>query len=735
MSHQHVVLVGNPNVGKSTLFNGLTGLNQKVGNFPGITVEKKVGKMNVGGFQATVVDLPGVYTLIPQQQATADERVTLDYLLNGQVDLVINQLDATALERHLYLTTQLAELDLPLVVVLTKLDVANRRGIKVDVGALQDKLGVPVLAVNATQPDSYLADLIRLLQHPAPAKQHVVYPDVIQQTLQSDSAVLSQIITLIDRQHRGESVIDDDIELSIASSRYSLCNQIARSVATDPETAKAQTTEKIDKVVMHPLAALPIFFGAMYLMFMFTIHIGGAFIDFFDIAVGALLVDGLGLVFEQLGMPEWIKVLLADGMGSGIQTVATFIPIVGCLYLFLTTLEQTGYLARAACVVDRLMNRLGLPGSAFVPMIMGFGCTVPAVMATRTLEKQSERVITSAMSHFMSCGARLPVFALFAAAFFPANGQNIVFLLYIIGICMAILTGLVLRSTLLKGTSSSFVLEMPSYEVPHLLPVLFKTWQKLKMFMFGAGRIIVVVVTILSVLNSLGTDGSFGNEDSENSVLSRIAQVITPAFAPMGIEEDNWQATVGIFTGIFAKEAVVGTLNSLYQADESDEAFSLSDSLQEAVHSIPENLSGLVDVVYDPLAIDVGDVSDLSAVAEEQEVSLSTFDKIRSGFNGGIGAFAYLLFVLMYIPCASAIGTFARELGGRWATFVGVWTSLLAYVSATGFYQVATFNAHPTQSAITLAIVVSVFVGFILFLRGSLAKKWFTGESAQAAYA
>lgn len=735
MSHQHVVLVGNPNVGKSTLFNGLTGLNQKVGNFPGITVEKKVGKMNVGGFQATVVDLPGVYTLIPQQQATADERVTLDYLLNGQVDLVINQLDATALERHLYLTTQLAELDLPLVVVLTKLDVANRRGIKVDVGALQDKLGVPVLAVNATQPDSYLADLIRLLQHPAPAKQHVVYPDVIQQTLQSDSAVLSQIITLIDRQHRGESVIDDDIELSIASSRYSLCNQIARSVATDPETAKAQTTEKIDKVVMHPLTALPIFFGAMYLMFMFTIHIGGAFIDFFDIAVGALLVDGLGLVFEQLGMPEWIKVLLADGMGSGIQTVATFIPIVGCLYLFLTTLEQTGYLARAACVVDRLMNRLGLPGSAFVPMIMGFGCTVPAVMATRTLEKQSERVITSAMSHFMSCGARLPVFALFAAAFFPANGQNIVFLLYIIGICMAILTGLVLRATLLKGTSSSFVLEMPSYEVPHLLPVLFKTWQKLKMFMFGAGRIIVVVVTILSVMNSLGTDGSFGNEDSENSVLSRIAQVITPAFAPMGIEEDNWQATVGIFTGIFAKEAVVGTLNSLYQADESDEAFSLSDSLQEAVHSIPENLSGLVDVVYDPLAIDVGDVSDLSAVAEEQEVSLSTFDKIRSGFDGGIGAFAYLLFVLMYIPCASAIGTFARELGGRWATFVGVWTSLLAYVSATGFYQVATFNVHPTQSAITLAIVVSVFVGFILFLRGSLAKKWFTGESAQAAYA
>ncbi len=465
----------------------------------------------------------------------------------------------------------------------------------------------------------------------------------------------------------------------------------------------------------------------MYLLFMLSINIGGAFVDFFDILFGAIFVDGLRVVLEGIGLPEWLIALLADGIGAGIQTVATFIPIIGALFIGLTFLEDSGYMARAAFVADLLMRAIGLPGKAFVPLIVGFGCNVPAVMAARTLENPRDRIATILMTPFMSCGARLTVFALFAAAFFGGHGQNVVFLLYLLGILAAILTGLLLKRTLLVGTGLPFMMELPNYHLPSPRSLLLHAWMRLKGFVFGAGKIIVVVVAILGLLNSLGTDGSFGNQDSEKSVLSTIGKEITPAFAPLGIHEDNWPATVGLFTGVFAKEVVVGTLNALYsemarqqaaaggaQAAQG-QAFDLMARVREAFASIPANLAGLKDLLTDPLGLSA--VGSVEEVAADQGVEATAIGAMVRHFDGRIGAFAYMLFVLLYFPCAATFGAIAREIGLRWATFSATWSLWIAWFAGVGFYQAATLARHPVQSAIWLLALALGMLAVIAFIR------------------
>ena len=302
---------------------------------------------------------------------------------------------------------------------------------------------------------------------------------------------------------------------------------------------------------------------------------------------------------------------MADGIGGVIQTVATFIPIIGFLYLFLSVLEDSGYMARAAFVMDRFMRWIGLPGKSFVPLIVGFGCNVPAVMATRTLEHRRDRLMTIAMAPFMSCGARLPVYVLFAAAFFPRNGQNIVFSLYLIGIIAAVFTGLVLKNSLLKGEATPFIMELPPYHLPTPKGILIHTWNRLKGFIVRAGRVIVPMVLVLSVLNAIGTDGSYGNENSDKSMLAAVGRSITPALSPMGLQPDNWPASVGIFTGVLAKEAVIGTLNAAYSAlaasdsgaATADEEFHFGNAVTDAFATIPANLGEALGAWADPLGL------------------------------------------------------------------------------------------------------------------------------------
>ncbi|MBE7383784.1 MAG: Fe(2+) transporter permease subunit FeoB [Leptolyngbya sp. SIO1E4] len=763
MTNWTIALAGNPNCGKTTLFNALTGANQRVGNWPGVTVDRKEGSYHYGNKTVAVVDLPGIYAIDAENDGSIDETIARDYLLSGEAQIVVNIVDAANLERNLYLTTQILEMGLPLVVALNMTDVAEERGTRVNAQLLAERLGCPVVPMVAsreqgiTELRSYLDECLVTPQQP---KAQVVYPSIIEEALTAlmpaiaatstptprdrwtalklleydDSRVPNSTPELLQKvaehRHRIHQVLGEDIDIAIADSRYGYAHRIVNDVATRPREVSITQSDKIDQIVLNRWLGIPIFLGVMYLLFMFAINVGSAFIDFFDIVFGTIFVDGFGRLLAAIGLPEIVQVVLADGMGGGIQTVATFIPVIGCLFLFMAFLEDSGYMARAAFVMDRFMRFVGLPGKSFVPMLVGFGCNVPAIMATRTLESRRDRILTILMNPFMSCGARLPVYALFAAAFFPAAGQNIVFLLYLLGMAMAVVTGLIMKYTLLKGEAAPFVMELPTYHLPTLKGVLIRTWERLKAFILKAGRIIVVMVMVLSLLNSIGTDGSFGNEDSDNSILSSVSQSITPAFAPMGVTQDNWAATVGIFTGVFAKEAVVGTLDSLYTqlgrdeaiaagVDLEEEGFDFFGNIGEAFATIPANLSELPGTLLDPLGLSVGDVTTVETAAEEQEVAFTTFGQMALRFDGRVGAFAYLLFVLMYFPCVAAMGAVYRETNAGWTAFVGLWTTGLAYWSAVLYYQVMTFQRHPATSVAWIGGLAIALVASIVAMRYS----------------
>ncbi|MBT3205200.1 MAG: Fe(2+) transporter permease subunit FeoB, partial [Gammaproteobacteria bacterium] len=695
-----LAIAGNPNCGKSALFNNLTGIRQTTGNWPGVTVERKLGSFNLSPEnKVTVIDLPGIYTL---DAMSLDEQVTRSYLLSREADVVINVLDAANLERNLYLTVQLLEMGVPVVLALNMMDIAQKRGISIEIDLLSKKLGCPVVCIVAVTGkginglkqaalqviedhsrggfsltmDAEVETAIADIRPHLPEESHTYNTYWIAlKLLEGDTSVCRQqpdaelSLRIQKWQQHIQNITTESADIYIADSRFGHAHTITQLVVKVKGKVHKYLSDRIDQVVLHHYFGVPIFMLVMYLMFMFTINFGGAFIDFFDGVAGAIFVDGLASILTSIGLPDLAVLILAQGLGGGIQVVATFIPIITCLYLFLSFLEDSGYMARAAFVMDRFMRAIGLPGKAFVPMIVGFGCNVPAVMATRTLESERERKLTILMNPFMSCGARLPVYVLFAAAFFPSNGQNLVFALYLIGILMAIATGLVMKHSLLSGESSGFLMEMPTYHVPTLKGIGLRTWDRVKLFIRDAGRIIIIMVLALNVLNSIGTDGSIGNEDSENSVLSVVGKSLTPLFEPMGIEKENWPATVGIFTGILAKEVVVGTLNSIYTQislegiEQQEQTYDLFQSLSDAVATIPQNLSGLTDFLFDPLGLDVGDLNNSDSMAEDLEVTKGIFGVMSERFDGQAGAFSYLLFILLYFPCVATIGAIAKEAG------------------------------------------------------------------------
>ncbi|MES9853544.1 MAG: Fe(2+) transporter permease subunit FeoB [Candidatus Thiodiazotropha sp. L084R] len=751
-----IALAGNPNCGKTALFNILTGIRQRTGNWPGVTVDRKEGQFQIDSDEVNAVDLPGIYSLDASSQ---DEKVTRDYLLSGEADLIVNVVDASNLERNLYFTVQMLEMGVPLLLVLNMMDVARKRGLDIDIQRLSEELGcqvVPVVAVSGEgvtklkgaiqdlaagtvkggfplaqdeMVEQAITDLESGLQLPD-SHYHSQRRWLLLKMLEGDEFALNYADDFLHERLNNwremiEDRVDEELDIHIADSRFSHAHAIAQNATRNQGRLEKTVSDRIDKVVLSRLFGIPVFLAVMYLMFMFAINIGGAFIDFFDGVAGALFVDGFGHLLASVNVPQWLVVLLADGAGGGIQVVATFIPIITALYLFLSVVEDSGYMARAAFVMDRFMRSIGLPGKAFVPMIVGFGCNVPAVMATRTLESDRERKLTILMNPFMSCGARLPVYVLFAAAFFPQSGQNLVFSLYLIGIAVAILTGLIMKKTLLSGESSGFMMELPHYHMPTLRGVMLRTWDRVKLFIKEAGQVIVLMVLVINTLNSIGTDGSFGNEDTEHSVLSAVSKAVTPVLSPMGISEDNWPATVGVFTGILAKETVVGTLDALYTNIANDEAgvstdttpFDFWSAIKQAVVTVPENLLGIKDLLTDPLAMDVGDISNIESAAAAQEINVGVFGAMAARFDGQAGAFAYLLFILLYSPCVATIGAIRREAGARWAAFVVAWSTGVAFVSASLFYQLATYDSHPDSGLFWVVLLVGLLVATIVGLR------------------
>lgn len=762
MAKQIIGLVGNPNCGKTTLFNALTGAKQRVGNWPGVTVERKEGKYTHDGLAITIVDLPGVYSLDAEDGDTGlDELVARDYLLSGESDLIINIVDASNLERNLYLTTQILEMRVPTILALNMMDVAKERDFKIKVNKLAERLGCTVVPMSASSNDGVplLRDAInRALSQPIVPSAYVAYPATIEDAivqliphiekhspnrtvdarwtalklLEYQDEVAPEVAStelekiVVPHRRRVHETLDDDLDIIIADSRYTFIRNLTQGVTECSREVKTNVSDKIDQIVLNRFLGIPVFLAVMYLMFTISINVGGVFIDFFDIALGTIFVDGFAKLLESISAPGWLIGLLAKGAGGGIQTTSTFIPQIGMMFLCLSVLEDSGYMARAAFVMDRLMRFVGLPGKSFVPMIVGFGCNIPGIMATRTLENKRDRTMTIMMNPFMSCSARLAVYALFCGAFFQVGGQNMVLGLYLIGILAAVLTGLILKNTILQGEAAPFVMELPPYHIPKLKGVLLRTWDRLKAFITKAGIAIVIMVVILGFMSSVGTDGSFGKDNSKDSILSAVGHAATPVFTPMGITQENWPATVGLLTGIFAKEVMVGTLDSLYTqlADEQkaasgepekEEEFSFWGNIGQAFFSIPENLTKLPGQLFDPLGLNSTNITDQKQAEEDQGISGSTYGQMSQRFGSNQAAFAYLLFVLLYFPCVSATAALYRETNLGWTVFAGLWTTGLGYWIAVLYYQVATYAEHPESSVIW---VVRLVIAMALTLAG-----------------
>ncbi|NTV45222.1 MAG: Fe(2+) transporter permease subunit FeoB [Chlorobiales bacterium] len=757
-----IAVVGNPNCGKTTLFNALTGLNQRVGNWPGVTVDKKTGFFSHNNCNYELVDLPGIYSL---SAASVDEKVARDYLLSGEADLIVNIVDASNPDRNLYLTSRLLEMRVPVIIVLNMIDVAKERGIEPNIEELSSLLGCRVVSLIAAQ-NQGIGELKQAIQEEAERKHiagsRVIYPDALKKATSELAVAMNRhavankydpdwfALKLLEGDHllqqqlgkdeqalvekRRELLAEelgDDADIAIADGHYSFIGEVSGKAIRRKEQSGTSLSERIDGIVLNRVLGIPIFLAVMYLMFFFTVNVGGAFIDFFDLAGAALFVDGFGTALKSIGASGWVVALLATGFGGALQTMATFIPPIGFMFIFLSVLEDSGYMARAAYVMDRGMRAIGLPGKAFIPLLVGFGCNVPAIMSTRTLSEERDRIMTIMMTPFMSCGARMPVYVLFAAAFFPAGGQNVVFLLYLIGIAVAIFTAFVLRATLLKSDVSPFIMEMPTYHLPTFKGIFIRVWDRLKSFLLRAGKVLIPIIMVLSIMNSIGADGTFGHEDSEESLLTITGKAISPVFSPFGVTEENWPATVGLFTGIFAKEAVIGTLNNLYsqmdrsasteQASEGESPFNLGAALNEAIVTIPKKLSDLPGTVLDPLGISVGDVSDKNAVAEEKAVNASIFGSMARLFDGTAGAFAYLVFILLYVPCVAALAAVYRETNLSWTIFATLWTTGLAYVLAIIVYQTATLSTHPASS-------IGWITGMVLLLGGTITTMRLVGS-------
>ncbi len=660
-----IALAGNQNCGKTTLFNALTGSNQHVGNFPGVTVEKKEGYVR-NEKQMAIVDLPGIYSLSPY---TSEEVVTRDFILNEHPDVIINIVDATNIERNLYLTLQLMELDRPMVIALNMMDEVNRSGNHIDVKKLSAYLQLPIIPISAAHRDG-LDDLLDAVKNaafaPHPANldfckgevhraihsiMHIIEDHTQQQEVpkrfaasrlvEGDELIRQrlnihagdwEIIEHIVKQMEEE--LDTDREAAMADMRYSFIEElVAQCVYKCQETLEQQRSQRIDYWLTHKYLGIPIFLVIMLIIFYLTfVPIGGTLQSILEswIDIGIQWFDA---VLSNAQVSSWLHDLLIDGVCAGVGSVLSFLPLIVTLFFFLSLLEDSGYMARVAYIMDKALRKIGLSGKSFVPMLIGFGCSVPAIMATRTLSSERDRKMTIILTPFMSCSAKLPIYGMITAAFFSHSSALIMLAVYLLGIAVAIVCGLILKKTLFTGNPVPFVMELPAYRIPSAQSVALHMWEKAKDFLHRAFTIIFAATIIIWFLQSY--DFSFhAVQDASQSMLATIGNLLSVLFEPLGF--GDWRASSALITGVSAKESVVSTLTILTNA--SSEAH-LSDALM---------------TIFTP-----------------------------------VSAFAFLCFTVLYMPCVAAFAATKRELG-TWKQALAVvsFQTGVAYVVAFFIYQI-----------------------------------------------
>ncbi|WP_061316258.1 ferrous iron transport protein B [Clostridium botulinum] len=577
-------LLGNPNVGKTSLFNQLTGSNQYVGNWAGVTVEKKEGFVNNS---IKIVDLPGIYAM---DTFSNEEKVSKNFLINGNVDVIIDIVDASNLDRNLYLTTQLKQFNKPIILLLNMIDVAENKGIKINYDILSKELNVKVIPIIASKGIG-IDKLIETLEN----KTFLNYKD------------------------------DNDYNFESERDAYKFIGNIIEKAVTLEYKKTISNTDKIDKIVLNPVLAYPLFLGILYIIFKFTFNwVGTPLADYIDTLLNDSLIPYLGTLLESTA--PWFKSLLLDGIVAGVGSVIVFLPVILTLFLGISFLEDSGYMARAAFIMDKLMRKMGLSGKAFIPMVVGFGCSVPGIMSARTLESERDRKLTALLVPLMSCNARLPVYALFASVFFSGHETSIVFSLYILGILLAFIIGLLFKNTLFKKDEEPFIIELPEYKMPEFKNLMLHTWDKGKGFLKKAGTIIFSISVIVWLLSNFNFSGMV---DINESFLASLGRVLSPIFKPLGFS--GWQTSVSLLTGLMAKEVIVGTMGVIYGGD-------LKVTLLN--HFTP------------------------------------------------LSAYSFLIFVLLYTPCVSVVATMRKEYGSRMALFSVTYQIILAWIISFLIYNV-----------------------------------------------
>ncbi|WP_411679326.1 ferrous iron transport protein B [Clostridium thailandense] len=577
-------LVGNPNVGKTSLFNILTGSNQYVGNWAGVTVEKKEGYLEN---EVKIVDLPGIYAM---DTYSNEEKVSKDFLINGDTDVIINIVDASSLDRNLYLTTQLKEFNKPIILVLNMIDVAEAKGVKIDYSILSKELNVIVLPIIASKSKG-IDELKKML----------IGGDFL------------------------NSIIENGYQFQHEKEAYAYIGDVLKKCLSYSKSKTSSPTEKLDKILLNKYLAYPIFFVILALIFKFTFS-----------WVGQPLADLLGDLLDNIIVPNinsilansspWFKSLVVGGIVGGVGSVVVFLPVILALFLGISFLEDSGYMARAAFIMDKLMRKVGLSGKAFIPLIVGFGCSVPGIMSARTLESEKDRKLTALLVPLMSCNARLPVYAMFTSVFFVGRATTVVFSLYLLGIILSFVIGLLFKNTLFKKDEEPFIIELPEYKMPEFKNLMLHTWDKGKGFLKKAGGIIFAISVIVWFLSNFNFHGM---TDINNSILASIGKVITPIFSPLGF--GNWQSSISLLTGLMAKEVVLGTMGVIFGGN-------LEVSL--AQHFTP------------------------------------------------VSAYAFLVFVLLYTPCVSTIATMKKEYGNKMAVFSVAYQLILAWVVSFAVFRI-----------------------------------------------
>lgn len=664
----HFALVGNQNCGKSTLFNYLTGSNQHVGNFPGVTVQKKEGAL-LRVPDASVIDLPGIYSLSPY---TSEEIVTRDLLLYNKPDAIINVIDATNIERSLYLSLQLIELNIPMIIALNMMDELTASGGSIDIKAMSEALTIPVVPITANSGEG-VAELVRQAVSLAENKR---LPERLDFCSGPVHTAIHAIAHLIEHKVRskglplrfsstklieGDSIFAHELELSpneldiighfteemenalgtdkeaaLADMRYAYIENLCASTVHKPAHTDAQMRSvKIDYYLTHKYFALPIFVAIMGLIFWLTFDVIGSFLS-------SLLEEGIDAVtatadaaLTALDISAPMHSLIIDGIFSGVGSVLSFLPTIITLFFFLSLLEDSGYMARVAFVMDKLLRKIGLSGSSFVPMIIGFGCSVPAIMATRTLASERDRKMTIMLTPFMSCSAKLPIYGIFIAAFFPDNGSLVMLSLYFLGIIMAVISGLLLKSLIYKGKPVPFVMELPAYRLPTTRNILLHMWSKAKDFLHKAFTVIFLASIVIWFLQNFDT--RFYMVDASESMIAQIGKLIAPIFVPLGF--GSWQAATSLLTGLTAKEVVISTLSVL----------DVGTNGAPALHDMFTNLT----------------------------------------------AYTFLVFCLLYPPCVAALATIRREMNSNVHTLVLIIYQLsVAWIAAFLVRQIGLFLGY-----------------------------------------